>query len=66
MNNKDRTKDWRELCKAAATETDPNKFMDLIAQINNTLDELDRKQKFNARNESNCRASSLPPGHLIA
>ena len=30
----DRTKDWRELCKAASKELDPAKLMDLIAELN--------------------------------
>lgn len=36
--DRDRDKDWRELCKAAATELDPNKLMTLVAEINKALD----------------------------
>jgi hypothetical protein len=32
-------KDWRELSKAASQEQDPKKFMDLIEQLNEALDE---------------------------
>jgi hypothetical protein len=42
---RDRTKDWRELCKAAATELDPAKLMDLIAELTKALDERDKKRR---------------------
>ena len=32
-------KDWRALSKAASQEPDPNKFMDLIEQLNEALDQ---------------------------
>jgi hypothetical protein len=35
----DRDEDWRELCKAAANEPDPEKLMVLVDQINRALDE---------------------------
>lgn len=38
-------KDWRELCRKAAEELDPDKFMDLIVEINKALDEHARKHK---------------------
>ncbi len=44
-SNKDRDKDWRELCKAAASELDPEKLMDLIAQLTRALDERDKKRR---------------------
>jgi hypothetical protein len=66
MNDKDSPKDWRELCKAATTEMDPNKFMDLIVEINRTFDELDRKQKLNLEDQNYCRATSLPSRQMIA
>jgi hypothetical protein len=40
----DRTKDWRELCKAASRELDPAKLMELIAELNKALDERDKKR----------------------
>lgn len=43
--DKDRNKDWRELCKAAANERDPEKLMDLIAQLTRALDERDKKRR---------------------
>lgn len=42
---RDRTKDWRELCGAAANEHDPAKLMDLIAQLTKALDERDKKRR---------------------
>jgi hypothetical protein len=41
----DRTKDWRELCRAAARELDPAKLMDLIARLTRALDERDKSQR---------------------
>ena len=32
-------KDWRELSKAASQEQDPKKFMELIEQLNEALEE---------------------------
>lgn len=32
-------KDWRELSKAASQERDPKKFMELIEQLNEALDQ---------------------------
>jgi hypothetical protein len=43
--DQDRPKDWRELCKAAATELDPAKLMKLVSEINTALDERDRRRK---------------------
>lgn len=43
---RDRTKDWRELCKAAANEPDPAKLMGLIAELTKALDERDRKRRY--------------------
>ena len=43
--DQNRPKDWRELCKAAATELDPAKLMNLVTEINRVLDERDQKRK---------------------
>jgi len=48
--DQDRPKDWRELCKAAATELDPAKLMNLVAEINRALDERDQKRKTSIEN----------------
>jgi hypothetical protein len=40
----DRTKDWRELCKAAANELDPAKLMELIGELTRALDERDKRR----------------------
>lgn len=42
--DQDRAKDWRELCKAAASELDPNNLMALFAEITLALDERDQKR----------------------
>jgi len=38
-----RIKDWRELCRAAANESDPAKLMNLIAELTKALDERNKK-----------------------
>jgi len=57
--NQDRPKDkdWRELCKAAANEPDPDKLMDLIVELNRALDEREKKRK--TPEDANCAAGSL-------
>jgi hypothetical protein len=42
--DQDRSNDWRTLCKAAATELDPIKLMDLVSEIIASLDERDEKR----------------------
>jgi len=36
-------KDWRELCSAAANESDPAKLINLIAELTKALDERNKK-----------------------
>ncbi len=57
--NQDRPKDkdWRELCKAAANEPDPDKLMDLIVELNKVLDERETKRK--TQEDIDCAARSL-------
>jgi hypothetical protein len=38
-------KDWRELSKAASQERDPKKFMDLIDQLNQALEQLEDQRR---------------------
>jgi hypothetical protein len=38
-------KDWRELSKAAREERDPKKFMELIEQLNQALEQVDERRK---------------------
>jgi hypothetical protein len=38
---------WMELCEQAATEQDPEKFMELISQINRLLEAKERRLKGN-------------------
>jgi len=54
LMDQDRTKDWRELCSAAANEVDPAKLMNLIAELTKALDERDKKRRTNtAENPEN-------------
>jgi len=43
--DRDHTKDWREICKAAANEPDPEKLMDLIIELTKALDDRDKKRR---------------------
>ena len=56
MIDQDQTRDWRELCKAAANEQDPKKLMALIAEISKALDDRDRRRNANCGNEDNREA----------
>jgi hypothetical protein len=40
----DQSSDWRKLCEAAAKERDPDKFMALIIELNNALEERERRR----------------------
>ena len=51
------TKDWRELCKAAANESDPNKLMALIAELTKALEERDGRRNATRRNDNNSDAN---------
>ena len=55
------TKDWRELCKAAAGEPDPNKLMALVAEINKALDECDSRRNVNRGIEKISEANFSAP-----
>jgi hypothetical protein len=59
--NKTQPRDWRELCKAAATELDPVKLMALITEINQAFDELDqqRNPSFDSANDVANNANSF-------
>jgi DNA-binding transcriptional ArsR family regulator len=43
--DQDRRKDWRELCKAAASELDPAKLISLVSELTRALDERDKKKR---------------------
>lgn len=43
--SQDNPKDWRELCRKAVEEFDPDKLMDLIIELNKVLDEQVRKRQ---------------------
>lgn len=40
----DQPKDWRKLCEAVTNEMDPDRFMELVVELNNALDEKDRRR----------------------
>ena len=60
------TKDWRELCKAAANEPDPNKLMALVAEITKALDERDGRRNVSRTNENNNEESNVSALRTIA
>lgn len=43
--NKEKEKDWRELCAAAAKEPDSDKLVSLVHQILRAFDERDQAAK---------------------
>lgn len=47
----DQPKDWRTLCEAVAKETDPDRFMELVIELNNALDERERRRDSIFHNE---------------
>jgi hypothetical protein len=46
--------DWRELCKQATEDKDPRRFIEIITQLNEALDE--RRQK--PREGGSCQEST--------
>jgi hypothetical protein len=40
-------KSWRELCEAASREHDPEKLLELIATLNNVLEQMAEVEKAN-------------------
>ena len=44
------SKDWRELCRRAAEEMDPDRLMDLVVEINEALDDHLKKRKETVEN----------------
>ena len=57
----ERTKDWRELCKAAASELDPEKLMHLIAELTKALDERDRNRTVSRKASDDSNKRQSPP-----
>jgi hypothetical protein len=52
MKDTNKSDDWRVLCELASKETDPEKLIDLIVQINQTLEESHQKSRYHARTYS--------------
>ena len=46
------SKDWRELSEAASKERDPNKLMELIAQLNEALREREERSRAKLSDDS--------------
>jgi len=60
-------RDWRELCKQAAEEVDPEKLMDLIVELNRALDEHNKKRKGifeNIKDDQSSRSSAMDSAAL--
>jgi hypothetical protein len=58
LNLKD--KNWRELCEAASREHDPERLLELIAVLNNLLEQMAEEEQANrsravAREDSSAR-----------
>ena len=46
MKDTNRSDDWRVLCELASKETDPEKLVDLIIQINQALEKSHKKSRY--------------------
>jgi len=58
--DQDHSRDWRELCKAAATELDPVKLMHIISELTKALDERDKTSpSAEHREQSRCQGQLL-------
>jgi hypothetical protein len=57
-------KDWRQLCAAAAEERDPEKFLALIIELNDALDERERRLNGTLREEQQGEDRALAPPRL--
>ena len=57
--DQERKNDWRELCRAAASELDPEKLMQLIAELTKALEarNQDRKIPHRPMNDRDTRQS---------
>ena len=56
--DQDGKNNWRELCRKAASELDPEKLMQLIAELTKALDERDKDRKGpRTRNDGDTRQS---------
>jgi hypothetical protein len=62
----DRSKNWQDLCQAAATEQDPKKLMALVAELLKALDDSDRKAISARVNKQDCGASPLTMTPAVA
>jgi hypothetical protein len=40
----EKRRDWRELCEAVRNEKDPQRLLELVAELVRALDERDRRQ----------------------
>jgi len=43
--------DWRELCEAIMNESDPEKLMDLVNELNRVLEEREKELRRNQRRD---------------
>jgi hypothetical protein len=46
MNNANGSEDWRVLCEMASKEMDSDKLLDLVAKINDALDNHNQRSKY--------------------
>jgi len=59
MKDTNGSDDWRVLCELASKETDPEKLVDLVIQVNRALEESHRKSRYHARTYSSGGALPL-------
>jgi hypothetical protein len=59
MRNTNGSEDWRVLCELASKEKDPEKLIDLVAKINQALEECYQKPRYNV--EANAYSYNVAP-----
>ncbi len=59
MKDTNGSEDWRVLCELASKEKDPEKLIDLVVKINQTLEECHQKPRYHV--DANAYSYSVPP-----
>jgi len=58
IDNDNEEQDWRNLCERASRETDPDKLMELVYQIDRALERREQRLREARNGKSNSTVSS--------
>ena len=58
IDNDNEEQDWRNLCERASRETDPEKLMELVYQIDRALERREQRLREARNGKSNSTVSS--------